>query len=96
MDAAKVLSENGLIPTEHSLNRIVGRISQGRVPDIDTIIETAKNGTEYRNAEDQVIRVGENIDSKKDQFYSIHFDTDGSIITVSPRKKSEIDKWRRL
>ena len=98
MDAATKLTDQGFVPREHSLNRIVGRIAQGRIPNIDHIIETAKNGAEYSNQDGQYIRVGENknIGNKKDQFYSIHFDADGSIITVSPRKKSEIDKWRRL
>lgn len=97
IDVASTFKSAGLhYPKEHALNRIVGRIGQGRLPDIETIIEAAKNGDQYITPKGDVARIGINIDNQKEPYFSVHFNSKGDIITVSPRRKSVLDKWSSM
>lgn len=97
LDVAKAFKSAGLnYPREHALNRIVGRISQERIPDIEMIIEVAKNGNQYVTTNGDIARVGVNIKNQKEPYFSVHFNSEGDIITVSPRKKSVLDKWSMM
>lgn len=96
LEVAKILWDNGLIAREHALNRIVGRISQERIPAIEMIIEVAKNGNQYVTPNGDIARVGVNIKNQKEPYFSVHFNSNGDIITVSPRKKSVLNKWSMI
>ncbi len=87
LDAAKVLQDNGFIPREHALNRIVGRIAQKRLPDMDSIIAVALNGYTYKTATNSLAKVKNGI--------SVHFNEAGEITTVTPRKNIP-DTWEMI
>ncbi|MBP2629878.1 MAG: hypothetical protein H6Q70_506 [Firmicutes bacterium] len=79
LDVATKMSDNGLIPKEHSLNRIVGRIAQGRISDIESVISVALSGSKYRTGDGDLARYSNGI--------AVHFNDEGDIVTVVPRKK---------
>lgn len=61
--------------TEHALNRILGRINQGKIADIDVILDALKTGQKYRDT----IEGGTIIFKNK---IAIAFSEDGMIKTV--------------
>jgi hypothetical protein len=87
LDAATTLKAHGFTPKEHSLNRIVGRIAQGRLPDMKSIILVAISGNTYRTTSGTI--------AKYDNGISVHFNEKGEIVTVTPRKRVP-DTWELI
>ena len=79
IETATALKESGLIAKEHALNRIVGRIAQGRLSGLEDIIAATKSGQRYKT--------GNNTYSRYANGISVHFNTRGEILTVDARKK---------
>ena len=46
-DTYKVFQENGYEIGEHGLNRIFGRINQGKIESVDQVFDVLKTGTKY-------------------------------------------------
>ena len=45
----KVLKDNGYETSEHALNKILGRINQGKIMSLDQVIDVLKTGTTYKD-----------------------------------------------
>ena len=61
--------------TEHALNKIVGRIKQGKIKSVDEVLDALKTGEKYRDTIEGGTVVFKN-------GISIHFSDDGFIKTV--------------
>lgn len=70
---------NGVIMNEHGLNRVEGRVRQGKLPGREDVLEAIRKGERYIDAEGREARYLDGI--------SVHFGKDGSVLTVLRRKK---------
>jgi SPP1 gp7 family putative phage head morphogenesis protein len=88
MDTYQYFKAAGFHMTEHSLNRVLGRIQQGRLPDVQTILDTMRNGKTYVEPDGTVVKFGNGV--------SVHFADDNfDVKSVVPNKKPKKD-WREV
>ncbi|WP_102410380.1 hypothetical protein [Beduinella massiliensis] len=78
----------GYKPTEHSLNRILGRMKQGKFDSLQDVIDTLQTGTKYWDPE-----YGGYVMYKNE--ISIHITEDGIITTVIGKAKIK-DTWEEV
>ena len=74
-DTYKIFKNEGYELSEHSLNRILGRVNQGKISSIDEVLNTLRKGTKYIdtvNGGTVVYKGG----------ISVHIADDGTIKTV--------------
>ncbi|ADL69937.1 hypothetical protein Tthe_2481 [Thermoanaerobacterium thermosaccharolyticum DSM 571] len=80
--------ENGYNFTEHALNRILGRMGQGKIFSIEDVLDTLTNGKKYQEPDGTIVRFKNNL--------SVHIAKDnGDIKTVIARKRPKPD-WREI
>lgn len=85
-DTYRYFRSEGFTFTEHALNESIGRVQQGRLPSMEAILDTLRNGKVYLEAEGSTLRYGNGV--------SIHFSSEtGRVKSVVPRKKPK-DSWR--
>lgn len=81
-------SSNGFDVSEHALNKIMGRIRQGRIESKEQILDTLNNDFNYVEPDGTQVKAYNGI--------SAHFDKDtGKIITITPRNKIP-DDWEEI
>jgi hypothetical protein len=80
--------DNGFDVSEHALNKIMGRIRQGRIENKEQILDTLNRDFNYIEPNGTYVKVYNGI--------SAHFDKDtGKIITITPRNKIP-DDWEEI
>jgi hypothetical protein len=80
--------EHGYNFREHALNRVLGRIGQGKILSKEDVLDVLNNGKKYQEPDGTIVRFKNNI--------SVHIAKDnGDIKTVIARKKPKPD-WREI
>ena len=79
-DTYSIFKNNGYEISEHGLNRILGRINQGKISSIEEVLDVLKNGTRYKDTVNGGIILYKN-------GISIHIADDGFIKTVIGKAK---------
>ncbi|MDI3481660.1 MAG: hypothetical protein PWQ97_1315 [Tepidanaerobacteraceae bacterium] len=80
--------EHGYNFTEHALNRLLGRMGQGKILSKEDVLDALSNGKIYQEFDGTIVRFKNDI--------SVHIAKDnGDIKTVIARKKPKTD-WREI
>ena len=79
-DTYKIFKNNGYEISEHGLNRVLGRINQGKIGSIEDVLDVLATGTKYRDTVN-----GGTILFKNS--ISIHIAEDGFVKTVIGKAK---------
>lgn len=80
--------EHGYNFSEHALNRVLGRIEQGKILSKEDVLDALNNGKKYQEPDGTIVRFKNNI--------SVHIAKDnGDIKTVIARKRPN-PNWREI
>jgi len=88
IETHRYFKKHGFNFTEHALNKLLGRIGQGKILSKELVLDTLNSGKKYLQADGIIVRFKNNI--------SVHIAPDnGDIVTVESRKKPD-PNWKEI